>query len=129
MNGQEFRVISAVAILSGTLVIGLEQLSSESINNLVHLTQANPNVKAPANASDQAFGGAGGAIDPRDNSRMDMRQTPGVSASGNLSRMGSPSGLEQGSTDFDSRRDNSRLDTRQERRAPGPASGPSNDSR
>jgi hypothetical protein len=123
MNGQEFRVISAVAILSGTLVIGLEQLSSQSINNLVHLTQANPNVKAPANANDQS---PDGAINARDNSRMDTRQTPGSSGSGNLSRMGSPSGLEQGSTDLDSRRDNSRLDTRQERQMPGPSTSPSN---
>jgi hypothetical protein len=128
MNSQELRVITAVAILAGTLVIGLEHLSSQATGNPVQLTQANPNVRGPGSASDQRFGDPSGAINARDNSRLDTRQTPGFSGS-STPPAGPTSGIEQGSADFDSRRDNSRLDTRQERRISGPSTGPSNEPR
>src|SRR5919108_3351431 len=84
MNSQDMRIVTAVAIMTGTLIIGLEHFSSQPIGNLIHLTQGSSNLKAPsASGGEQTGGGPSGAIDARDNSRMDMRQTSGFSDSGN----------------------------------------------
>jgi hypothetical protein len=118
MNSQELRVITAVAILTGTLVIGLDHLSTQPIANTVKLAQSNAAVSGNQ-GSGTGSGNAGGTalsgeIDPRDNSRMDTRQGLGFSGpGGGVSRAGSPSALQLGPADYDSRRDTSRLDSRQ----------------
>lgn len=124
MNSQELRVITAVAILSGTLVIGLDHLSTQPIANTVKLAQSNTAVSGNQGSGTGSGENAGGTalsgeIDPRDNSRMDTRQGLGFSGpGGGVSRAGSPSALQLGPADYDSRRDTSRLDSRQNRMAP-----------
>jgi hypothetical protein len=112
-----------VAILTGTLVIGLDHFSTQPIANTVKLAQSNAAVSgnqgSRAGSGDNAGGTApSGEIDPRDNSRMDTRQGLGFSGpGGGLSRAGSSSALQLG-RDYDSRSDTSRLDTRQNQMAP-----------
>jgi len=119
MNGQELRIIAAVAILTGTLVIGLDQLSTPPIGNTVQLAQSNSGASGPpgggAASHEYVNGGLSGEIDPRDNSRMDTRQSRGLSGlDGAFSRTGPPGSLHLTPGDYDSRQDTSRLDTRQQ---------------
>jgi hypothetical protein len=117
-NHHELRMLAAVTILTGTLVIGLEQLSNKTVANTVRLAQT-------SSLSSQRPPGTDTGMDLRDTGRMDMRsnsmQGP---SSGQIGTAPLPSGMPREAMEFDSRRDNSRMDRRQE--ATMLPTGPSN---
>jgi hypothetical protein len=114
----ELRMLGAVTILTGTLVIGLEQFSRESVTNTVRLAQS-------SSFSNQRTPGADTGMDARDRGRMDIRSNSMQGPSGGqIGTAQPPSGMPREAMEFDSRRDNNRMDRRQE--ATMLPTGPSN---
>jgi hypothetical protein len=112
-NTHELRMLATVTILTGTLVIGLQQFSRESVTNTVRLAQS-------SSFSTQRSLGTEAERDARDRGRMDMRQQgslPGPS-NGQVRSAVPPSGTSGAVMEYDSRRDNSRMDNRHQMAPP-----------
>jgi hypothetical protein len=115
----ELRLLAVVTILTGTLVIGLEQFSRDSVTNTVRLVQN-------SSFSQQRSLGTEAERDARDRSRMDIRQQGSSlqgARNGQVRSAVPPSGISSAVMEYDSRRDNSRMDTRHDT-APPSASNP-----
>ena len=125
MTGRDLQVLSAVAILAGTLVMGLNEVPTPGLA----LMDSSGSPSENHDAFNRIPSGIP-PIDARDNNRMDNRQRSGWQPS-DVSQ-GRPAGSitsQGGPIESDGRRDNSRLDNRYDAGFVAPASSSPNSGR
>jgi hypothetical protein len=107
-TSHEFRMLAIVTILTGSVVISLDQFSQEPIGNTVRLAQNSSSLK------NLRTPGLDASREGQDTGRMDMRsqslQAPG---DGQIRTTQPSSEMPRSAVEFDSRRDDSRMDMRQ----------------
>jgi hypothetical protein len=108
MNGRELRVFGAVMIISGTLVIGLDQVWQPATSRILLVEEAGSQV---GNGREAVTGMA--PVNARDNGRMDTRQNSRQGLEMNRRRAESfASSPQTGPIGYDPRQDESRMDSR-----------------